>query len=75
MYRMNFWARFHRLFHFSFDFLGFVFDYRGDEVTWLWPWKRISQNRKWLSSTFECTFNYLKDLDELWNKYIESMKH
>lgn len=74
MYIMNFWSRFHRIFHFSFDFLGFVFDYKGDEVTWLWPWKRTDKKKKWLSIGFECDFNNLQELDDAWNDYAEAMK-
>jgi hypothetical protein len=73
MYDMNFWSRFYRKFRCSIDYLGVEFYYKGDSVIWLWPWKRTSKNRKWLSISFECSFNTLKELDEYWDGYEKAI--
>jgi hypothetical protein len=73
--RQDFWSRFHRRFHFSIDEFGICFDYKGDEVIWLWWWKR-EKNRMWkfYSIGFNCTFRSLKQIDNLWEQYWESEK-
>ena len=71
MLRMDFWSRFHRLFHFSIDSWGICFDYKGDEVIWLFPWKRKGQTRKFYSVCWECVFHSLKEIDKLTDDYWE----
>lgn len=72
MYDMSFWSQFHRIFHFSFDHIGFLFDYKGDEITWIWPWRRIN-GKKWLSTIFEYETDTLKEIDKLWEDYLNAM--
>lgn len=74
MYNMSFWSRFHRKFHWSLDKIGICFDYKGDEVFWVFPWKRAVKHMKWLSISFECNFESLKELDKNWKNYFEAMK-
>lgn len=53
------------------DFLGIGFYYKGDEVTWLWPWKRTGKLR-WLSTNFEAEFSSLKEIDLAWEDYFRA---
>ena len=71
MQSQDFWSRFHRRFHFHFDSIGIWFDYKGDEVAWMYPWKRNSRH-KYLSLCFEAGFNSLKEMDEAWKEYFMS---
>jgi hypothetical protein len=75
MQRQDFWSRFHRFFGFSYDPLGFSFNYKGDEIIWLWRWKRgKSKLWKFYSIGFCAKFRSIKQIDELWKEYFESMK-
>lgn len=52
--------------------IGIHFLDQGDEVAWIWPWKRSQQNYGWLSIGFEDTFRSLKEIRELWTEYVEA---
>lgn len=39
---------------------GFLIDYHGDQLLWIWPWNRTSYHH-WLSKNFECKFENLRD--------------
>ena len=69
MQSQNFWAKFHRLFHFSFWRCGICFDYKGEEVVWLFPWEREVWKQRFLSTSFESVFPSLKDIDDMWFCY------
>jgi hypothetical protein len=45
--------------------IGVTFDYKGDEVTWLWPWGREYSWRKYYSKEWSAIFSELKDIDEI----------
>ncbi len=61
MQKQNFWARFHRKFHFSLEPLGICFDYKGDEIVWILPWKRS----KYMSVLWNgLEFKSLRELDK-----------
>jgi len=47
---------------------GVWFPYQGDEVCYIWPWKR-NQSQKFVSLIFEGDFNSLKQLREMWDAY------
>jgi hypothetical protein len=55
------------------DKQGIWFLYKGDEVGWLYWWKRKDQARKWLSVSFETTFTSLKEMDDLWEAYFNEL--
>jgi hypothetical protein len=54
------------------DYLGVEFQYHGDTVIWLWPWKRSGVGRVWLSISFEATFPTLRSIDTMWNEFQEA---
>jgi len=74
MLRMDFWSRFHRFFRFSFEHVGICFDHGGDEVVWIWPWKRENRTRKYISTGFNAVFHSLKEIDNLWKDYFKAME-
>jgi len=74
MLRQNFWAKFYRKFHFSFTPWGILFYYKGDQVEWMYPWKRTNMSRPYLSSAFGVTLKSLKELDDLWDGYEEACR-
>lgn len=61
-----------RLLYVSRSGVGFYHD--GDEVIWLWPWRRTDWRRPWLSVSFECTFQTLRELDNLWSDYFDALR-
>ena len=50
------------------DRQGIEFEFHGDSVVWLWPWKRPS-NKPILSIGFEAVFDSLYDLKLEWWTY------
>ena len=75
MMRQDFWSRFHRRFGWSYSpSLGFSFNHNGDEIIWLWWWKR-EKSRMWkfYSISFNCSFRTLKQIDDLWEQYFKEM--
>jgi len=75
MMRQDFWSRFFRRFGWGYDPYGIVFRYNGDEVIWLWWWKR-EKSRMWkfFSIGFGCSFRSLKQIDDLWDEYFKDMR-
>ena len=74
MRRRDFWSRFYRKFHWAICWHeGIDFNYKGDQVTWLWPWKRNNYDKPYLSTSFMCTFKSLKEMDEMWDGYIKAI--
>ena len=64
----------------SIEKCGIIFYYYGDEITWLWPWRR-KDNNKYISVLFSGTgefgdakFISLKEIFEEWKKYEKLMK-
>lgn len=49
---------------------GIGFGHDGDEVIWLYPWRRSARQRAFLSISFEGTFATLRELDNLWEDYF-----
>jgi hypothetical protein len=72
MQRQDFRAKFHRFFHFDINDAGIWFDYKGDEVCWMFPWKRNHKNKKYLSVLFECEYSSLKEMDDAWEDYSKA---
>ena len=61
----------------SIDNLGVQFWYNGDEVIWLWPWKRrgykyISILASGTGEFGDATYNSLKEIDNFWAEYEEA---
>jgi hypothetical protein len=63
------------------DKTGLWFYYRGDEVGWIYPWKRKDKKYKWISLNFsgngefgDACFKSLKEIDKEWDKYNETIK-
>jgi hypothetical protein len=59
------------MFHWDIDDVGICFNYKVNEVYWIWPWvrKREKYRYKYYSVFWDVTFNSLKDIDELNLKY------
>jgi hypothetical protein len=47
------------------DWQGVWFHRQGDEIGWLWPWRRLS-GYPWLSLGAEGGFHSLKEMDAFW---------
>ena len=82
MQRQDFWSKFHRKFHWSLDKFGILFDYKGDEVTRIWPWRHIGKKGRFISYGLGFTrtgafgdvvFNSLKDIDKEWDSYFNAI--
>jgi len=68
------------------DIFGVWFLYKGDEVCWLFPWKRkhgrnrnlldgrLGGSRKYCSLLSGSYFNTLKEMDEFWDEDIYERK-
>lgn len=56
------------------DKYGITFPYKGEEVIWVWPWKRSKWSEtKWLNVSLSYTeFNSLKDIDKFWKEYSDA---
>ena len=46
---------------------GIDFSYYGDDVEYIWPWKRTKKENKWISFGFDCSFISLKDIKKYWD--------
>jgi hypothetical protein len=55
------------------DRFGITFPYKGDEVTWIFPWKRDNINFSYLSTLWGVSFITLKDLDKFNADYDKEM--
>lgn len=53
---------------------GLEFDYHGDWVIWLWPWRR-KYNGKFISTSFGASFPTLKSINDLWEEYFEAQSN
>jgi len=73
MQRQDFWSKFFRFFGFGYDPYGIYFKYRGDEIIWLKPSKRVTKEKKFLSIGFGASYSSLKAIDEEWNEYWKSL--
>jgi hypothetical protein len=64
------------------DCLGLTFAYKGDEIIWLWPWKRGDKpHLPWVSLSFtgngdfgDARFPSLKAIDKAWHEYAEACR-
>ena len=54
------------------DRFGLWFHWHGDEVGYLWPWKRYRKGYRWYANSFESTFRTLEEIDRCWEGYIEA---
>jgi hypothetical protein len=54
------------------DYLGVEFQYHGDNVIWMWPWKRRGIGQVYLSMSFECAVPTLRSIDTMWNEFQEA---
>ena len=68
LWKRYWWARV------AIDHSGITFPYQGDEIIWIWPWKRMG-GEKYISVLFsgtgqfgDCKFTSLQDIKEAWNK-------
>lgn len=60
---------------------GLWFYYKGDEVLYLWPWRRgETPNLKFISMLFsgngelwDAKFSSLKEIDKTWEEYVNSL--
>lgn len=44
---------------------GISYEYHGDKITWIWPWKRTKEDGHFYSSLYDEMFN---DLNSYWEK-------
>lgn len=59
------------------DKYGIWFDWKGDEVGYIWPWfsdRRECFKRRFYSIGFGAYFESLKELDEFWDGYFEALR-
>jgi len=67
-----------RRFRFAITKEGFEFQYHGDDIIYLWPWRRKSLfpatlgKKKWYSHSFLACYRTLKELDQEWADYIKA---
>lgn len=45
--------------------------YKGSEVCWLWPWRRLEKGEKWLN-TLPLAFHTLREMDAFWDGFWEA---
>ena len=55
------------------DKSGIGFDYKGEEVVWLWPWKRKSGGRFLGIDSFG-VYEKLSEIDLFWEEYERADK-
>ena len=62
-----------------FDRAGFWFLYHGDEVCWIYPWRRTNKDEKWISLFFsgsgqfgDAVYKTLKDIDDEYDAFCEA---
>lgn len=72
MQRQDFWSKFHRVFHWGIIKYGIEFDYKGDDVEWVLPWKRNKPNEVFFSISFMRCYKSLKDLDKEWADFAKA---
>lgn len=63
------------------DRLGIQFRHKGDDVIWVWPWKRRKFSARFISLGFSGTgefgdavYSSLKQLDADWETYFEACR-
>jgi len=64
MRRQNFWAKFYRKFHFSLQNWELTFNYKGDEITYIYPWNRKNEYKYWSVLWNGLEFRSLEELDK-----------
>jgi hypothetical protein len=54
----------------AFDKFGYSFMYKGDEIYWVWPWRRKSYkpDTKFISLLLNEDFESLKSIDDRWDE-------
>jgi len=55
----------------SFDKWGYTFYYKGDEVIWMWPWRK---GKRYLNTSVGGGFNSLKEMDDFWSGHYQAME-
>ena len=62
-----------------FDRIGFWFFYHGDEVGWIYPWRRKNKEGKWISLFFsgsgqfgDAVYKSLRDIDNEYECFIKA---
>lgn len=51
--------------------VGVFFLHEGDEVVWVWPFKRKNSNQVYLSIYFQDYFSSLDELDKEWDAFFD----
>lgn len=52
---------------------GVYFDFEGDDVLWLWWWKRGASGSTWMSFGADAEFRTLAALRDFWNDYAKAV--
>lgn len=52
---------------------GVEFDHDGDNVLWIWPWKRSAWRRRYMSFGFDAVFESLEEVDREWEGYFQAI--
>lgn len=58
--------------YFCFAPNGFEFNYHGDSVMYIYPWKRDEPHHKWISISFMAHYPSLKAIDDEWDGYFKA---
>ena len=56
------------------DSYGIEFQHNGATVVYIWPWKRTTKKGKYLSMSFNHTYETLKAIDKDWKAYFIAMR-
>lgn len=57
------------------DAEGVWLDYRGDQIAYIWPWRRRKATNVWASTTFYAYYPTLKVLNAEWKSYDDACIH
>lgn len=52
---------------------GIEFNWHGDSVLYIWPWKRNRHAGKFISFGLDSVFSSLEEIDELWASYFRDL--
>jgi len=56
-------------FYLYIDYLGIGWNHFGDEVIWIWPWKRDNPTHAFFSMFSHGSFEHLEEVNEFWHEY------
>ena len=54
--------------------LGVWFNYKGDDIGWIWWWKRKGNYKKIYSISFAAGYKNLRELNKEWEDYEKALR-